>query len=123
MTQLNETTNRAEMQCSDVNPGVVVDACKEWRMSRPTVSPLSATEVRVSWSTAGSSVVTAVRSFKVQYRWIDKNQESVTSHWQTAAESVSPTRTYYDVTGLRTGILHIISHSRHNEFCCCYMMQ
>jgi len=23
MTQLNETTNRAEMQCSDVNPGAV----------------------------------------------------------------------------------------------------
>jgi len=48
-----------------------------------------------------------VTSFKVQYRWIDKNQESAaSSHWQTVTDGLSSARTYYDVTQLRTGILN-----------------
>jgi len=85
-----------------------VDGCEEWRLTRPAVSQISASSVRVGWSLpslALSSVADAVTAFKVQYRWIDKNQESASSHWQTAADNLPPTRTYYDATQLRTGIL------------------
>jgi len=102
-----------------------VHACEEWRMSRPAVGQLSATSVRVSWSLplpAGSSVAAAVRAFKIQYRWIDKNQDSASSQWQTAADSVSPTHTYYDVTRLRTGVYLIFTAQSATNECCSYHM-
>jgi len=86
---------------------VRVDACSEWRLLRPVVSQLSATSVRVSWSLS-LPAATSVTAFKVQYRLIDKNQESTSSHWQTVTESLSPTRTNYDVNHLRTGTFQII---------------
>lgn len=83
--------------------------CEDWRLARPVVSQMSVSSVRVGWSLPGS-VAEAVTEFRVQYRWVDKNQDSTSSHWHTAADSLSPTRTYYDVTQLRTGILQRTSY-------------
>ena len=83
---------------------------------QPTVSLLSSTSARVSWSLPPSSGLPIV-FIKIQYRELNSRRKNLPVLWNTVEDDIPPSTTSYVVKKLKTGALRLLptrySHRRH----------